>query len=179
MCSASPTLSKPSRRAVRGQQLFQIDLDPEQVAHGVLVLDPVEPAQHDPPLGGPRVRFGGGHARGDPVGQRLDLLLRRTRLLLRRHLPLLEPLDHGGPTPCAGARPQSPASDVVQPEIPLGLLAAVTIHAVPRQQRPELLVERFVVARLVAVWGGAATETSPASVNPRPAHNPPTGATRP
>ena len=55
MCSASPTLSKPFAEPSGGQHVLQVDVDAQQVADGVLVLDAVEAAQDDAALrrGGP------------------------------------------------------------------------------------------------------------------------------
>ena len=81
VCSASPTLSKPLAEPSGGQQVLQIDVDAQQIADGVLVLDPVEPPQDDPPFRDPP---GGGrfHLLAGPVGEGLKVFPRRPRLRL-------------------------------------------------------------------------------------------------
>ena len=123
------------RRRVRGQQLLQVDVDAEQVADGVLVLDPVEPAQDRAALCAP----GGPGLRLDPAGERLNVLLRRPRLRLRRHLARLHPLQHREPA-LPVRRVGEVGREPVQAEVALRLLAGVALLAVLGQERAERIV---------------------------------------
>ena len=76
-------------RAVLRQLVAEIDLDAEQVAKGVLVLDPVQAAQDHAPLGGPCGSLGSGHAAIKPIRQGSHFAGWRAGLLLGRHLARL------------------------------------------------------------------------------------------
>ena len=54
-------------RGVRWEQVGEVHLDPEKVAHGVGVLGPVEAAHHHPALRGPGRPLGFGGPRADPL----------------------------------------------------------------------------------------------------------------
>ena len=99
MCSASPTLSKPSAELSGGQQLLQIDVDAEQVADGVLVLDAVEPPQDDAALGLLPDLLDRDDVPVDPGDQAIHLGLARTGLGLRRHVAGRDLLPHEQPLP--------------------------------------------------------------------------------
>ena len=95
-------------RTVGRQQLLQLDLDAEQVADRVLVLDAVEPAQHDPPFLFAAGEFGLHPLRFDPAGQHARFCGGRPRVRIGRHLaefhaladplPLARPPDRRTPS---------------------------------------------------------------------------------
>jgi hypothetical protein len=130
---------KTGRRAILGEHLLQIDLHPQEVAHGVLILDPVETAEHHPALGSPAVGFRSRDLAADPPRQRLDLRRRRARLRLRRHFARLDPLSYGQPA-FQDVLIVEVRRKPIEAEVSLGLLRPVAFQAVPGQERPDLLV---------------------------------------
>ncbi len=138
-------------RAILGQLLLQIDGNAQQIAHGILVLDTIQAAKDDPPLSGLRSGIGGSHTGGKPSGQSLNVLRWRTRLSLGRHLAGLESVDHRGPMGAGGGVCEV-GRQVIQPELPLGVVSTMTGDAMANQQRPELIVEALGVGRLLDTW---------------------------
>ena len=122
-------------RGVRRQQVLQIDVDAQQVAHRVLVLGPVQAAQDHSALRGTPGGLRRCRPSADPVGQGLDVFRRRTGLLLRRHRARLDLLEHGQP-PLAVGLVGKILREALQAEVALGLRPRVTGLTVLREKRP-------------------------------------------
>jgi hypothetical protein len=143
-----PGVVEPVGGAILGQLLSQVRFDAEQVAHRVLVLDPIQTSEDHSSLRGLR----GGQPGSKPVDQGLDLLLPRTRLSPGRHVADEKPLDHGGPTRVVGGISEV-RRQVVEPELSLWLVSAMTGRAMSNQDRPKLTLELLSVGRLLARRG--------------------------
>ena len=130
------------RRGIHGQQLLQLDVHSQQIAHGVLVLDAVEPAESD--LAPARLR--GFHRFVDPLDQGLDFVRRRARLSLGRHLAGLEALAHGQPALPAGRWDRRLAGrcevrqQAIEAKVSLRLRRSVTFETIASDKGTYLLL---------------------------------------
>ena len=122
---------------VGGKEFLEVELDAEQVADGVLVLDAVESPQHGPTLRDPT---------REELGQRLHLFLGGARLPLGRHLARVHAAEHALPAFAAGVVGEV-RREPVERKVPLGLLARMAAETVPREERLDLIVEALLVRR--------------------------------
>ena len=123
------------RRRIRREHLLKIDVNAEQIADGVLILDAVEAAQNRA-----TVRELGGRSLGvDPLGERLNVFLRRSRFRLRRHLPRPHALSHREPAfPIRRVVEVGP--EFVQAEMAFRLRAGVALLTMLGKERAERIV---------------------------------------
>ena len=125
------------RRGVGRQQIGQIDLHAEQIAHGVRILGTIQPSHHHAAIACLCGRL------PDPRSQSLHLRGWRTRLVLRRHLTSLDLLHHAQPMPSRVCICESRLQRL-QIETTLWLFPGVTFAAVLIQ---ELFVSSQVFVR--------------------------------
>ena len=139
-------------RRIERQQLFQLGLDPQQISHGILVLDSIESPQDDSPLSGALSHFTRHDTRADPIGESLHLILSRLRLRFWRHLTRLDPLQHGRPRLAIGLNCEV-GNKLVEPQVPLRLFRPVALHAMRVEKRTNLLVVLRGNCRLIGGRG--------------------------
>ena len=131
-------------RRVRRQQVFQIDVHAQQVAHGVLVLGPVEPAQDDPPLRRHCGRCRRLHPPANPVRQGWTSSAGGRGFSFGGMAPDLDLLQHGQPAFAIGLVAQV-RGEAAQAEVALGLVPGMAGLAVLRQEKPGRLDRGFGV----------------------------------
>jgi hypothetical protein len=133
------------RRVIQGQHFFEFNIHAQQVTHRVLVLDPIKSPRDHAALGGaPGVRRVRTHA--NPIGESLDVFLRRSRFRLRRHLTGVYPLEYFPPPVPAGLVGKV-HGEPIQMQVALGFLRPVAFQAMLDEKRTNLFVVGFRVRR--------------------------------
>jgi hypothetical protein len=126
-----PDVVEAISRGIFWQHFLEFDVDIQQVANSILVLDAIEPAKNHAAL----AFFGHGNSGIDPLGQKLNFLLGRSRLPLGRHLAGLDAFHRREPAITIGRNTEI-SRQIVETQVALGLRGTVTRYAVMSNERP-------------------------------------------